>query len=98
MKNKYGGAIVSHNSNGHTADDEDGFDDMIDGAGGPVTRDNSNKRRMVDDGDNLRLLYKKVSTWNTYLLSAWSHPETVREYIDAFILLPSGIANNNSYK
>ena len=54
------------------------------------------KRDFEETDDNES--YESYGTYNFYLLSQWEHPETGKKFCDVFIILPSGLQDNESYE
>ena len=98
MKTKYGGAIIPHVSGATDGTDQDDpYDTLPEEDSGPANVTPA-KRKSGTDSESTNLMYSNNSPLNNYILSQWSHPQTGRNFIDGFILLPSGINTNRSYK
>ena len=54
------------------------------------------KRKFEDTEGND--CYENDSIYNFYLLSSWEHPETGKKFCDVFIILPSGLQDNECYE
>ena len=91
MKTKYRSVIVPHVPTSTNETEDEYREDLLDNPGASLTPVNSSIGESKSGNE------KDISPFNNYIIAPWLHLETGMKYIDAFILLPSGINGNCMY-
>ena len=92
------GAVVPYAKKGD--EDDDSVDGVVDHHActelPPPYNNTPNKKSRLDN-TTIKTWYKKNGHWNFYVVAKWTHPTSGTDFLDCFILLPTGIDHNSQY-
>ena len=93
----FSSAVVPYNKKGDEDEESiEGVDHYACTELPPPYNNSPNKKARVEQSF-FKPWYIKNGHWNIYVVAKWVHPITATNFLDCFILLPTGISHNSQY-